>query len=105
MTWFGNTQSKINQKSYLGIPKPGFDNRVKGSSDSSHFMFEINVGKSRIRHITTLNLNFQSFLVDLEIHHSNSEPFYDVTDSVRHFFKYKMAWVWTTLKVQNFRKL
>ena len=30
---------------------------VKGSSDSSHFIFEINVGKSRIRHIMTLNLN------------------------------------------------
>ena len=27
MTWFGNTQSKINQKSYLGILKPGIDNR------------------------------------------------------------------------------
>jgi len=26
----------------------------KGSSDPSHFIFEINVGKSRIRHITTL---------------------------------------------------
>ena len=30
---------------------------VKGSSDSSHFIFEINVGKSRIRHTTTLKLN------------------------------------------------
>ena len=29
----------------------------KGSTDPSHFMFEINVGKSLIRHITTLNLN------------------------------------------------
>ena len=32
---------------------------VKGSSDPSHFIFEINVGKSRIRHRTTLNLNLQ----------------------------------------------
>ena len=31
--------------------------RIKGSLDQSHFIFEINVGKSRIRHITTLNLN------------------------------------------------
>ena len=30
---------------------------LKSSSDSSHFMFEINVGKSRIRHRTTLNLD------------------------------------------------
>ena len=29
----------------------------KGSSDPSHFIFEINVGNSRIRHRTTLNLN------------------------------------------------
>ena len=31
--------------------------KVKGSSDPSHFIFEINVGKSRIRHRTTLKLN------------------------------------------------
>ena len=29
----------------------------KGSSDPSHFIFAINVGKSRIRHRTTPNLN------------------------------------------------
>ena len=29
----------------------------KGSSGPSHFTFEINVGKRRIRHGTTLNLN------------------------------------------------
>ena len=34
--------------------------RIKGSSDSSPFKFEINVGKRRIRHITTLSMNFQS---------------------------------------------
>ena len=33
---------------------------VKGSSDPSHFIFEIYVGKRRIRHRTTLNLNLQS---------------------------------------------
>ena len=46
---------------------------VKGSSDASHFIFEINVGKSRIRHRTTLNLNgiiFYRFIVDLEIHYT-----------------------------------
>ena len=29
----------------------------KGSRDPSHFVFEINVGKKRIRHTTTLKLN------------------------------------------------
>ena len=33
-----------------------FSNRIfKGSSDPSHFILEINVGKRRIRHRTTLN--------------------------------------------------
>ena len=30
---------------------------VKGSSDQSYFIVELNVGKRRIRHRTTLNLN------------------------------------------------
>ena len=30
---------------------------VRGSSDPSHFIFEINLGKSRIRHTTTLKWN------------------------------------------------
>ena len=29
----------------------------KDSPDQSHFIFEINVGKSRIRHRTTMNIN------------------------------------------------
>ena len=33
-------------------------NFITGSSDPSHFIFEINVGNSRIRHTTTLKLNF-----------------------------------------------
>ena len=33
--------------------------RFKGSSDQSHFIFEINVGKSRIRHTTTLKYNVE----------------------------------------------
>ena len=42
----------------------------KGGPYSSHFIFEINVGKRRIRHRTTLNSNdaiFNRFWVDLEI--------------------------------------
>ena len=34
---------------------------VKGSPDQGHFIFEINVGKGRIRHWTTLNLNEVNF--------------------------------------------
>ena len=36
-------------------PRPS---TFKGCSDQSHFIFEINVGESRIRHRTTLKLNF-----------------------------------------------
>ena len=39
---------------------------VKDSSDSKYFIFEINVGKSRIRHTTTLKLN-DEFLDRLQI--------------------------------------
>ena len=59
----------------------------KGSQDPIHFIFEINVGKSRIRHITTLNLNDNRFSVDLEIHHSISESLYVGSDSCRHWFQ------------------
>ena len=45
---------------------------LKCSSDPSHFIFEINVGKSRIRHTTTLKLN-DEFLDRLNsIEESNS---------------------------------
>ena len=45
---------KMEQRSKkMGLP------RFKGSSDQNHFIFEINVGKRRIRHITTLNLSLQ----------------------------------------------
>ena len=45
-------------------PKLNFqsNDRFKGSLDQKHFNFEINVGKSRIQHSTTLNLNLQSIL-------------------------------------------
>ena len=72
----------------------------KGSSDPSHFIFEINVGKSRIRHLTTLNLNeatLNRFWLDLEIQFQSrpvSDPTFSDID-----FKNKMAWVWTTLKI------
>ena len=37
------------------------ENDLKGSSDPSHFIFEINVGKGRIRHRTTPNWNEVNF--------------------------------------------
>ena len=45
------------------------------SSDPNHFIFEINVGKSRIRHRTTLELN-DEFQDRLKIQTSNSESFF-----------------------------
>ena len=47
-----------------------FEFRIKGSSDSSRFILDTNVGKSRIRHRKTKNLNdiiFNRFGVDIEI--------------------------------------
>ena len=64
---------------------------VKGSS---HFIFEINVGKGRIRHRTTLNLHkviFNRFGVDLEIQFQRrcmSDPTLSDID-----FRNKMTWV------------
>ena len=72
----------------------------KGSSDPSHFIFEIYAGKSRIRHRTTLNLNIfilNRFWVDLEIQfqsRSKSDPTHSDI-----YFNTKMALVWTTLKL------
>ena len=60
---------------------------IKGSSDQIHFIFQINVGKSRIRHRKTLNFesrHFNCYGASLEIHHSMSESFYLGSDSFRH---------------------
>ena len=57
---------------------------IKGSSGTSHFIFQVNVGKRRIRHRMTLNLNLQSILSQLEIHHSISESLYVGSVSFRH---------------------
>ena len=107
---------------------------VKGSTDPTYFFFEIIVGKSRIRHKTTLDFEWKlisrlnserpnfligpipwefrslpsrnsaySYLYRLKIdwiwRHWNSESFYVGSDSFRHWFKNKMAWVCTTLKI------
>jgi len=76
------------------------ESSLKGSPHPSHFIFEINVGKSRIQHLTTLNLNEATsnrFWLDLEIQFQSrpvSDPTFSDID-----FKNKMAWVWTTLKI------
>ena len=70
----------------------------KGSLGPSHFIFEINVGKSWIRHRTTSNLNQVMFRNQLKMRsfkiqsRSMSDPTFSDID-----FKNKMAWVWTTL--------
>ena len=47
---------------FMEIQGPTTDDvDFKGSSDPSHFIFEINVGKGRIRHRTTPNLNKVNF--------------------------------------------
>ena len=82
---------------------------LKGSSDPNHSIFEINVGKSRIRHRTTLNFNkrhFQSILSPSRIQfqsRSLSDPtFSDI------YCKNIMALVWrlwTTLNQSPFLNL
>ena len=50
---------------------------IKGSPDPSHLIFEINIGKRRIRHGTNDTI-FNRLGVDLEIYHSISESLYIV---------------------------
>ena len=81
MTWalmrsFGVTRGRFHSRSSPGHLRVF----------SNHFIFKINVGKRRIRHATTLNLNdviCNRLLVDLEIHHSNSESLFVGSDSFR----------------------
>ena len=74
-----NTHGEVKRRRPLGIRNPLYFSSknfgtisVNGSPDPSHFIFEINVGKRRIRYGTTLNLNdlmFIRFSIDLEIHY------------------------------------
>ena len=60
----------------------------KVSLESSHFIFEINVEKRRIRHTTTLNDEFLDRLrIDWRWRHSNSESLYVGSASFRHWFQ------------------
>ena len=79
---------------FLNFPGPG----LTKYSDQSHYIFEIKVGKRRIRHGTNLNFNvviFNRFCVDIEIQfqiRSLSDPILSDND-----YKNKIAWVRTTL--------
>ena len=79
---------------------------IKDSSDPSHFIIEINIGKSRIRPRTTLNLNHNSIWSRSR---SSTSYFRVVGCRIATLsdidFKNKMAWVRTTLKLgrENFK--
>ena len=55
---FNKNLVKLTVRDNFAPPKKLMENsHFKGSSDPIHFIFETNVGKSRIRYRTTLNLN------------------------------------------------
>ena len=64
-------------------------------------MFEINFGKSRIRHKTTLNLNLQTILSQFQRRYLSDPTLSDME------LKNKMDWVWTTLNllITNFIRI
>ena len=96
LQWYCTTSAAIQVQVKTDYDDFGF----KGSSDPSHFIFDFNVGKSRIRHTLTLNFNdaiLNLFWADLEIQfqsRSMSDPTLSDID-----FKNKMTVVWTTLKI------
>ena len=59
----------------------------KGGSYPSHFFFEINVGKGRIRHRTTLNKRHDFEAIEEWVIIQNSESFFVGSDSFRQWFQ------------------
>ena len=69
----------------------------KDSSDPSHFIYEFNVGKSRVRHTTTLKLNneflyrlkidFEEGVIQIQNRYMSDLPLSEI------YFKNKMALV------------
>ena len=94
-TILGPLRTPFENKIYERIQKD--KSLFKLRVDSNHFIFEINVGKRRIRHTETLKSNiFRSTQNRLKIPIQSlymSDPTLSGND-----FKNKMAWVWTTLK-------
>ena len=78
--------------------------KFKGSSDPSHFIFETNVGKRRIRHRTTMNLNdvfFKQVFVDLEKRRSrNTVNFRVVVCRIRLFPTLILKWLGSILPLK-----
>ena len=67
-----------------------------GSSDPSHFIFEINVGKSRINDAEIeWRISRSTQKIRIQSRSMSDPPFLDID------FKNKMAWVWTTLKISR----
>ena len=83
-----NSQSKeVNMKCFQKLVSDFILKSFKGSSGPSHFIFEINVGKGRIRHRTTLKLK-DELLNRLKFDfHSNWESCYVRSASFRHWFQ------------------
>ena len=77
---------------------------LKGSPDPSHYIFEISVGKRRIRHRTTLNLNLQAILS-----WCGNSPFNFrfVICRIRLFptLISKIKWLWSTLPLTLFLEI
>ena len=70
---------------------------LKGSSDSNHFIFEINVGKKRIRYNNDSEIKFE-LIVRLEVYwrcrHRKLESVYVGSVFSDIDFLNLMAWVW-----------
>ena len=91
ISWESENKRQLNSQESSGF---------KGSSDPSPYIFEINVGKSRIRHTTTLN---DEFLNRLKIDwrwRSNSES---VLSRIRLFptLISKIKWLWSELPLNQ----
>ena len=54
----GSKKCQLTVVPLIGIFCKKYGAIVKGSSEPNHFIFEINIAKSRIRHRTTLKFNF-----------------------------------------------
>ena len=75
---------------------------LKGSPDPSHFIFEINVGKRRIRHRTILYLNYaicNRFWVDLEI---QFQGLFNVGSAFFSTLTSKIKWLGSELPLKEF---
>ena len=79
-----------------------FEEPLKDSSSSTNYIFEINVGKKRIRHTTTLKLNFEINSKSIEDgvieiqSRSISDPLFSDID-----FLNERKWFWSEIQTLN----